>query len=309
MLQWIRNSAIDRQKWDNCITTCPWGNIYSLSIYLDTLTNNGWEALVMGDYEFIMPVPLRSKFGIMYTYRPDFCQQLGIFSIHNQLTDELSHVFYAELSKRCLHIIYPLNFQNKMHHGEGLNFKKRTNFILELSSSYENLSAGFAGDLKRNLMKSTKAGLSIKSNIEVKKVVELYKNAWNHLYKISDQGYTYFEHLIINLAKNNLASTYGVYQENRLVAACVILRFKNRIYYPFSAISSEGRKTGAAAAMLAGILKNHENSGLIFDFEGSDLENVKFFYQKFNPIDQPYYQLEKHFKPWALMQILLKRRR
>lgn len=309
MLQWIRNSAIDRQKWDNCITTCPWGNIYSLSIYLDTLTNDGWEALVLGDYEYIMPVPLRSKFGIRYTYRPDFCQQLGIFSVHDQLSDELTRAFYTELSKRCLHIIYPLNFQNKIQYSNGLNFKKRTNFILQLSSSYEKLSTGFTGDLKRNLIKSTKTGLSIKSNIEIKAVVALYKNAWNHLYHISDQGYASFEKLVIHLGKNNHSTNYGVYHEDRLVAACVILRFKNRIYYPFSAIAPEGRKTGAAAAMLAGILKEYENSGLIFDFEGSDLENVKFFYQKFNPVDQPYYQLEKHFKPWVLIRGFLERRR
>jgi hypothetical protein len=38
-----------------------------------------WDALVWGDYEFVMPLPVRKKWGIQYVYQPLFCQQLGIF--------------------------------------------------------------------------------------------------------------------------------------------------------------------------------------------------------------------------------------
>jgi len=309
MLQWIRNSAIDRQKWDHCINTCQWGNVYALTSYLDLLTQNNWEALVYGDYEMIMPVPLRKKLSITYTYRPDFCQQLGVFALQNTISENILNLFYIELSKKCSHIVYPLNFQNACLPLKGLNFKKRTNFTLKLDGSYQALYENFSGDLKRNLLKSSKAALIIKRGIEANLVVNLYKETWNHLHYISDEGYSHFEQLFTSFSKKAMSESYGVFQKDKLMAACIILKHKNRIYYPFSAISKEGRKLGAAAFMIDSILHEHEGSGLLFDFEGSDLESVNFFYKKFNPVNEPYYQMEKTFGPWAIIHSVLKRRR
>lgn len=309
MLQWIRNSAIDRQKWDNCINQCHWGNVYALSTYLDILTQNHWEALIYGDYEMIMPVPLRKKLGITYTYRPDFCQQLGVFALQNTISEIILSAFYSELYKKCSQIIYPLNYQNHCLPIKGLSFKKRTNFILNLYSSYQKLYENYSGDLKRNLIKSSKAGLVLKQGIEIKTVIQLYKETWNHLHYISDNGYLQFEKLVFSLGKNALSESYGVYQHDKLMAACVVFNYKNRIYYPFSAISNDGRKFGAAAFMIDSILQQYTGSGIQFDFEGSDLESVSFFYKKFNPVNEPYYQMEKTFGPWAMINSVLKRRR
>jgi hypothetical protein len=38
-----------------------------------------WDALIWGDYEFVMPLTPKRKWGITYLYQPTFCQQLGIF--------------------------------------------------------------------------------------------------------------------------------------------------------------------------------------------------------------------------------------
>ncbi len=39
-----------------------------------------WDALVLDDYQAVMPLTWRSKFGIRYLYQPAFTQQTGIFS-------------------------------------------------------------------------------------------------------------------------------------------------------------------------------------------------------------------------------------
>ena len=64
-IKWLRSGSIDRQKWDQCIDRAGNGRIYGYSWYLDIMSNN-WDALVLGDYQLIMPLPWRKKYGIRY---------------------------------------------------------------------------------------------------------------------------------------------------------------------------------------------------------------------------------------------------
>ena len=72
----ISNEEIDRKKWDDSLLNFPCSLIYSQSFYLDAMCK--WDALVVGDYEALMPLPNRKKWKINYLYQPAFTQQLGI---------------------------------------------------------------------------------------------------------------------------------------------------------------------------------------------------------------------------------------
>ena len=50
-------------KWDNCITNAPNGLIYGYSFYLDHMAKQ-WDALVLNDYEAVMPLTWNKKYGI-----------------------------------------------------------------------------------------------------------------------------------------------------------------------------------------------------------------------------------------------------
>src|SRR5690606_31954046 len=67
--------------WDRCIKNAPNQLIYAWSFYLDIISP-GWDALVMGDYEMVMPLTGKKKWGISYLYQPAFTQQSGIFGKH-----------------------------------------------------------------------------------------------------------------------------------------------------------------------------------------------------------------------------------
>src|SRR5687767_14846783 len=59
-LQYLHRKQIDTRKWDQCITNAANGLIYARSFYLDTMASN-WDALVLGDYEAVMPLTWRKK--------------------------------------------------------------------------------------------------------------------------------------------------------------------------------------------------------------------------------------------------------
>src|SRR3712207_5060172 len=79
VFRYLQRSDIDTARWDACIANALNGLIYAKSYYLDALATH-WHAIVADDYEIVMPLPFRRKYGIRYVYMPAFTQQLGCFS-------------------------------------------------------------------------------------------------------------------------------------------------------------------------------------------------------------------------------------
>ena len=81
-IRYLERHEIDTIKWDQCIRHAANGLIYSYSVYLDTMAKQ-WSALVLNDYEAVMPLTWNRKFGFNYLYQPAFTSQLGIFFLQN----------------------------------------------------------------------------------------------------------------------------------------------------------------------------------------------------------------------------------
>lgn len=292
MYQWVEGKAIDAVKWNECIAVCDWGNVYASYEHLNAVCGTLWKALIYKDYEAVMPVPYRKKFGVFYVYRPNFCQQLGVF-IKPQVRQisELIPEFIRILLKSFKQVEYPLNHSN-LAYIENQGGKIRTNFILPLNKSVETLFEQFSGKLKRSLNKTSRE-LIICEESNSSSVIESYKNAWNKLHYIPDIEYKRFGAYIDTLTKTGKAQNLVLQLDGQLLAACTLLFYKNRIYYPFSSITKEGRSLNATAVLIYHIIRKYGNSEKILDFEGSDIESVKHFYKKFNPINESYFMMVK----------------
>ena len=99
-IRYLTNEQIDKIKWDACIDTASNGLVYAYSFYLDSMAKN-WDALVLGDYEAVMPLTWNKKYGFYYLYQPallnynrfQFLSYYYIFStylgFHHDLSDHL----------------------------------------------------------------------------------------------------------------------------------------------------------------------------------------------------------------------------
>ncbi|NUM31463.1 MAG: hypothetical protein HUU47_03970 [Bacteroidetes bacterium] len=306
---WIKNIEINRNKWDACINECSWGNIYSLSFYLDYITHNRWDALIIGDYDYIMPVPIKSKFGIEFTYRPDFCQQLGVFTKFNIIEKEILQLFLKKLTERFITFIYPLNHENTVFNIKKIKFNKKTNFVLNLNTTYTEIYSKYSNELKRNLKKTEKSNIRLNENTSIDELINIYKDAWQNLHFINDKTYIAFKKVTEHLIDNKKAKIFSVIKNDKILSACVIFFFKDRIYYPFSAITPDGKKNNSTEFMINEIIKKYCPSPLQLDFEGSDITNVKLFYKKFSPINKSYFQITKNvyfLEKFIIFRIFLK---
>lgn len=280
----IPSHNIDQQKWNNCILHSSSPLVYACTYYLDHMTDN-WSGIILNDYEAVMPVPWRKKYGIQYSYEVPFVQQLGFFSAVEQedvfFLDQLVSFFkYGD---------YNFNYQNKL-----LFLKSRTNFIIDLSCNYLAVKANYKDDLLNNLNKAARQSF-IYTTADHAEAIDLYRALYaSRMPDIREPDYNNFKALCDFLQTQNKVITRKVVSSNNeLLAIALLLNDGRRLYNIANSTTTLGRKTEANHFLFDEIFKEFAVSNLIFDFEGSDIPGVKIFYEKFGAVNQPYYRL--HF--------------
>ena len=281
-IQYKRHNEIDKTKWDKLIQESPNGFIYSRSFFLDAMCT--WDALVMGDYDYVMPLPYKKKAGFSYIYTPYFTGQLGITG-KGGITKELCEKFMTSIPGTFSLVDLQLNEYNSLPDINNIRIKARTNYTLALNKSYNDIFPGYNKDAKKNLRQAAGHGLSFTENITAETVWELYKNAYGHLNRdITGKEYADFFNACTGLLQLDHGFLAGI-QDNagEIVAGAFFAKDNKRIYYLLGAPSVAGKKANATHLLIDEVIKKYAGSGLTFDFEGSDIPSVADFYKKFGP--------------------------
>ncbi len=71
MIKKITYGEINFEKYQICLQNSVQQNFYANRIILDQLCER-WELLVYKDYDFVMPVPLKKKYGFFFVIMPLF---------------------------------------------------------------------------------------------------------------------------------------------------------------------------------------------------------------------------------------------
>lgn len=268
-MQIIPRSKLDIKKYSNCLQTAENYRIYAEHWYLDCLTNQQWDCLVYDDYQAIMPIPYKKYFGIKVVSQPIFAQQLGVFSkvISRQIVDEFLTYFRKNLVRS-----YSFNEENLQF----LNLKqKRTNYILNLSISYEKLYNSFNNNIKRNIKKFQKQQLQfiISDEIDYFPNDKLLENP-----KISTQ----FFKLIQELKIRKQIKIYQIKDENEILGLKIFVLSKQRIIYLYGFSSQKAKELGCSAYLFSEVIREFSLKDLILDFEGSEIEGIAKFFKSFN---------------------------
>ena len=136
MIEYLKNSQINKAKWDDCISQSFNGNIYVYSWYLD-LVHEGWDALVEDDYQRVMPLTLRALHGITYYFQPFFTQQFGVFS-KGILNPDIVDTFIKEIPSNVKVVDINLNSFNKLD-DENYDIVLNANYLLDLILDYQKI--------------------------------------------------------------------------------------------------------------------------------------------------------------------------
>ena len=304
-LTYTTQSEIDRTKWDDCIIKANNSLIYCQSFYLNNCTDKQWDAIILNDYEAVMPVTYRKKYGIKYLYQPAFLAQAGIFCEYDLSATMVSDFIKIAVSRFKL-IEINLNYKNTRAAINGANFCLRNNFVLDLKESYETIASGYKSNFRKNLKEAKKHDLSFHAGNNFSETIDLFRRLYSKkMTSVTDQDYEHLEQNCKQLFERNDLVVREVKVGNIIYAAVILLRDKNRLYNIASCITPAGRKNSANYFLYDKIIEEFSASHLKLDLEGSDIKGIADFYKSMNPVNEPYYSLRVNNLP-ALIKFFKK---
>jgi hypothetical protein len=293
-VRWLNRKEVDIAAWDQCIADASNGLIYAYSFYLDTMTDH-WSAVVLNDYEAVMPLPWRRKGGIAYIYQPYLTAQLGVFG--KAVNAEMIQAFLDAVPRKYKYWDMMLNHQN-LASLPAYPMYQRTNFVLALHKPYESLYRSYRENSRRNIKKSHEYGCRVSCDVEIEAVLELTRFQPK---QPPEKDKDNFRKLYALLKEKGMAKTYGVRsQTGELLASCVLFLSHNRAYYILVGNHPNGRTLGASHAVIDAFIRDHAGQEMVLDFEGSDVRNLAFFYSSFGATEEKYAAMKVNRLPWWL---------
>jgi len=266
----LKHNEIDRQKWDSCIHNATNSLVYAESWYLD-IVSPYWEALVSEDYEYVMPLPTKRKYGIPFLVQPPLTQQLGVFSSHS-IDENTVELFMQKIPYRSYHLCF--NEQNTCS-----RMVKQPNSILNLSRNYDAVFSSYSTNTKRNLKKAQQYNIEIKADLSANEFLEFYHSITKNYGELPK---TKVILLLRESLKNDKATIYGAYNENnRLISTLCLLHSQQRLIYLLPVSNREGKEKLAMFKIVNEIIRKYANSNFLFDFAGSSVKNIARFYEGF----------------------------
>ena len=296
-LQLLPSKNIDKKKWDECLNSSSNPLIYASSAYLDCMADN-WDGIVAEDYSFIMPIPWRKKFSIRYCYKVPFIQQLGVFG--KILKEDNVTACIKLMFESFRYGDYSFNYLNKVNDG-----KRCSNYMLSLASNYRSTSFFYSDKLKSDLSKAGKNQLGYQSG-NADEAIDLFRELYaERTQGITANDYDNFYRLCNLKERENNLIVRKISLDKNVLAISLLMKDKFRIYNLISCTTQKGRNALAGHFLYDSLIKEYSQTGLIFDFEGSDIPGIKHFYKSFGAIEQPYSSIHFNRLPYLLQ--LLKR--
>ncbi len=296
-LQFLQHSEIDKPRWLQTIRQSSNGLIYAWPQFLDTVSP-GWAALVNEDYSVVMPLTYRKKWGIRYLYQPAFCQQLGVFG--NGVDEIVVEQFLQTAAKHFSFAEIRLNYQNSFFSNQ---LFIRKNYVLSLTDEYENIRSRYSKDLiKKNLQRTEKFHLQYTSSNSIGAAIDTFEELYaGRMSGNSKNDFVALKIACTQLQKDGNAFVREVHLPNGELLACgVFLQDDRRIYNIASSTLPNGRTLEANHFLFDQLIQEFAGSGLLLDFEGSEVPGIERFYKKFGSRNQPYYTTRWNNLPWPL---------
>ena len=294
-IKFIERASLDIQKWDRCIETSPNGRLYAASFYLDYMALH-WDALVLGDYEAVMPLTWNKKYGIRYLFQPFLTAQLGVFG--KSLDSNVVASFITAIPREFRYADISLNAGNLFESMPGVT--TRNNYVLPLDKPHTELFQSYKETTQRNIKKAAQSGCEVMRDIDVEQVIRLALHQMRAHGGESKDNTNRFRRLYQYLYERKMAIAYGVSFQEQIVASCVFFLFQQRAYYILVGNHPNGKTIGASHTLIDAFIKDHAGSGMVLDFEGSDIRNLAFFYSSFGAVNEPYPALKWNRLPFFL---------
>lgn len=301
---YIRNSEINRLKWDRCISTSINKRVYALSWYLDVVSEN-WGGLVYGDYQAVFPIIFKKIGFFKKCYPPFFCQQLGLFyqkeendngtlnllaNCLNYLNQKIKSYEFCSTSE-FMGVFLDVNSDNleiKMPSPLSINITRK-NLVLNLNLKYSEIASSYNTNTIRNLKRANEASLFIKDYSNPQDVLYFFKRNIDKRANLKSKDFLILSDLMDTCVEKGIGKITGVLNPNKMLIACAfIVSHLKRDIIIYNTSDKNYKDCHGMTYLIDFHIRNNTESDKVLDFEGSNLPGVARFYQGFGAIENNY---------------------
>ncbi|MDJ0365941.1 GNAT family N-acetyltransferase [Hymenobacter sp. H14-R3] len=312
MIRYLRPGEVDRPQWDALLGRAPNGLIYGLSWYLD-IVSPGWAALVKeeaGRYVAVLPLPVRTKFGLRYLKQPLFAQQLGLFYLEAPTAADWQQIG-ALLRQRFRFITqYAFNTRNQELLGPGqpgLAGAAFTTYYLSLQPNYPQLLAGYKANRRWRLNQARRRGLRVEPSTDIDLLVRIFAEyTAPKIHGVIGEAYEYrlLRALYAAASQQHMAHMWQARAATGEVVAMILLfEFNGQLTYIFNSSTPAGKEAGAISVLLDEVFRTYAGRATTFDFEAPEVASVAHFYASFGSVAAPFHAIAANRLPWPVRQL------
>ncbi len=299
-IKFVNYKDIDLEKWDNAINQSVNGLVYANSWYLNIVSPD-WTALIAGDYDIVMPLTFKKKYGINYLYNPFFCQFLGVF-YKDEKCAYLVKRFIDEASKYYKFIELNINVSNSDFNADYCTLKQTQ--VLSLSNDYELIKGNYSKSNKKNIRKANNKNLTIEKSNDYTALISLIKLTYKDKKEIkaTKKKIRNLEEIVEYTLNHGMGEIYYAYYNGSICAAAFFLKWGDRVILKTGA-NDIGKKTCAIFKILNDHIQRNAGSKLLLDFAGSNIPGVAYRNRGFGAITQNYYSIRINNLPRVIKWI------
>jgi hypothetical protein len=301
--RYIKHKNIDKDKWNRCINASQNAIVYALSWYLDGICRK-WSAVILNDYESVMPLIHNRKFFIPYIHNPYFSTRLGIFS-KTQPDDDTINDFFSAIPKSFRMVSIKFNSYTILN-PSGYKIHLNHTYELNLFESYEALYEGFSKSHKKNIAKAKKSGIEIRKSTAIHDLIRLKKELLRSVneFKYKESQFKKLSIVLNRAVQNNFCYILSAYDKNETLCAAALFLIKYDRAIKFTATNAAGKANRAGYLLIDRFIQEHAESNLILDFAGSNITGIANFNEGFGSIQctYPEYYMNRLRFPFSLLK-------
>jgi hypothetical protein len=271
-MYWLENSEIDRMRWEKCVMASAQEHIYGYPDFLDIVSPR-WAGVIVGDYEAVIPMPIKRKTGLTLLMQPLFMQRIKYFGNTALYSSEV----FLKLLKSKINL-----FDACFDRDLSIQGRPRLNCIVP---GHRDIVSTMSAHHRRNFRKSDAQGLILKELDAPDSLLNIFTTARADIHLPAQFGQI-LKALCEKFIPEGSARLMGIYNGEKLLGGMFILSSLRSEVLLFTAQSEDGKAKGALYFGVGNTLLKAEKT---FDFEGSNDSGLRRFYMGFGATEEVYY--------------------
>ena len=217
---------------------------------------------------------------------------MGVFSTEN-IDETFIKSFIDAIPNKFREATIYFNDQNRF---TSKSVSQRANYVLNLQADYFTLLSNYSKNRKHTIRKIDKNSIQLIESENHHNILPFYYDYIFDKSGLNERDMQNLNKLLSHAYQIDKAFVVeAVTEKNNKLGGAIFLIDNDRIYYLFSALSTDGKKEQAMTAIIDYIINKYSQKPILLDIEGSMIKGIASFFKSFGAKNIPYRVYQKTF--------------